>query len=99
MDPSSFLLGALVVSAKVLGIGAMGFGIAWWRARKRIRQLEAQLQLDPQPLHDHMDRLEGTLDSVAAGLERLAAGQSELQRRLPPPANSEARRSPNSAGS
>jgi len=85
MDPSSFLLGALVVSAKVLGIGAVGFGIAWWRARNRIRQLEAQLQLDPQPLHDRMDRLEGTLDSVAAALERLAAGQTELQHRLPPP--------------
>ena len=85
MDPSSFLLGALVVSAKVLGIGAVGFGIAWWRARSRIRKLEAQLQLDPQPLPDRMDRLEGTLDAVAAALERLAAGQSELQRRLPAP--------------
>ena len=42
MDPSSFLLGALLVSAKALGIGAVGFGIAWWRARNRIRQLEAR---------------------------------------------------------
>ena len=99
MDSSSFLLGALLVSAKALGIGALGFGIAWWRARNRIRQLEAQRQLDPQPLLDRMDRLEGTLDSVAAALERLAAGQSELQRRLPPPAaNSELTRQPNSAG-
>ena len=100
MDPSSFLLGALAVSAKVLGIGAVGFGIAWWRARNRIRQLEAQRQLDPQQLEDRLDRLEGALDSVAAALERLAAGQSELQRRLPPPrASSEATRSPNAAGS
>jgi len=99
VDSSSFLLGALLVSAKALGIGALGFGIAWWRARNRIRQLEAQRQLDPQPLLDRMDRLEGTLDSVAAALERLAAGQSELQRRLPPPpANSELTRQPNSAG-
>ncbi len=60
VDPSSFLLGALLVSAKALGIGAVGFGIAWWRARNRIRQLDA-------------------------ALERLAAGQSEIQRRLPPP--------------
>lgn len=99
MDPSSFLLGALLVSAKVLGIGAVGFGIAWWRASKRIRQLEAQRQLDPQPLLDRMDRLEGTLDSVAVALERLAAGQGDLQRRLPPPANPGATRPPNSAGS
>ena len=97
MDPSSFLLGALLVSAKVLGIGAGGFGIAWFRARNRIRQLEAQRHLEPQPLLDRMDRLEGTLDSVAATLERLAAGQSELQRRLPPSrAISDATRSPNS---
>jgi hypothetical protein len=85
VDLSSFLLGALIVSAKALGIGAVGFGIAWWRSRNRIRQLETERQLDPQPILDRMDRLEGTLDSMAAALERLAAGQSELQRRLPPP--------------
>lgn len=99
MDPSSFLLGALLVSAKAVGIGAVGFSIAWWRARDRIRQLEAERQLDPRPLLDRMDRLEGSLDSVAAALERLAAGQSELQRRLPPPpARSDATRPANSAG-
>lgn len=85
MDPSSFLFGALIVTAKAFGIGALGFGIAWWRARDRIRELEAQLQLDPEPLHDRLDRLEGSLDSVAGALERLTAGQIELQRRLPPP--------------
>lgn len=85
MDPSSFLLGALAVAVKGLGIGALGFGIAWWRARTRIRELEAQRQIDPQQLEDRLDRLEGALDSVGATLERLAAGQSELQRRLPPP--------------
>ena len=84
MDPSSFLLGALLVSAKVLGIGAVGFGIAWWRSNKRNRQLAGGRQPDPQTLLDRMDRLEGTLDSMAAALERLAAGQSD-QRRLPPP--------------
>ena len=85
MDPFSFLLGALAVVAKVLGIGAIGFGIAWWRGRNRIRQLEAERHADPQPLLDRMDRLESSLDSVAAALERLSAGQGELQRRLPPP--------------
>lgn len=85
MDLSSFLLGAMAVTAKVLGIGAVGFGIAWWRARNRIRQLEAQRHLDPQQLGERLDRLESGLDSVAVALERLAAGQNELQRRLPPP--------------
>jgi hypothetical protein len=74
----------LVVAAKGLGIGAAGFSIAWWRARNRIRELEAERQHDPQQLDDRLNRLEGALDSVAATLERLAAGQSELQRRLPP---------------
>ena len=85
MDPSSFLLGALLVSAKVLGIGAAGFGIAWWRASKRIRKLEAERQIDPEPLLERMDRLEGTLDSIAVNLDRLAAGHDDLERRLPPP--------------
>jgi hypothetical protein len=82
VDPSSFFLGGLFVAAKVLGIGALGFGIAWWRARNRIRLLEAQRHLDPQAL---LERLEGILDTVAGTLERLTAGQTELQRRLPPP--------------
>lgn len=43
MDPISFLLGGLVVAVKGLAIGAVGFGIAWWRARGRIRQLEAEV--------------------------------------------------------
>ena len=95
MDPTSLVVGALIASVKGLGIGAVGFGIAWWRARRRIRELEAQRQLDPQPLHERIDRLEGTLDSVAAALDRLAAGQSELQRRLAPPrTNAEAVRGP-----
>jgi hypothetical protein len=98
MDPSSFLLGALAVSAKGFGIGAVGFGIAWWRARNRIRELETQRQIDPEELHDRMDRLEGSLDSVAATLERLAAGQSELQRRLPPPAPSSDAARPGNTG-
>ena len=97
MDPTSVVIGALIASVKGLGIGAVGFGIAWWRARRRIHELEAQRQLDPQPLQERMDRLEGTLDSVAAALDRLAAGQSELQRRLTAPrASADALRGPES---
>ncbi|HEY6807879.1 MAG TPA: hypothetical protein VI160_03740 [Gemmatimonadales bacterium] len=84
MDSSSFFLGGLFVAAKVLGIGAVGFAIAWWRGRNRIRQLEARQQIDPRQLLERMDRLEDTLDSVTAALERLSTGQGEMQRRLPP---------------
>ena len=98
MDPSSFLIGALIVTAKGFAIGALGFGIAWWRARDRIRELEAQQRLDPEPLHERLDRLESSLDSMAGALERVSAGQSELQRRLAPPqASVEATRPPNAA--
>jgi uncharacterized membrane protein YciS (DUF1049 family) len=41
---SGFALGLLVGAAKVLGIAAVGFGIAWWRARLRIKSLEAELK-------------------------------------------------------
>ena len=97
MELSSILLGALLVTAKVFGIGAVGFGIAWWRARSRIRQLEAERQPDPQLLLARMERLEGTLDAMAATLERLAARESDVQHRLPlPSTSSEAPGSPNS---
>jgi hypothetical protein len=78
------LLGGLIVAAKVFAIGAVGFGIAWLRARDRIRRLEAEGHIDPLSMQERMERLEGGLDSVTAALDRLAAGQSEIQRRLPP---------------
>ena len=41
---SGFALGLLLGAAKVMGIAAVGFGIAWWRARLRIKSLEAELE-------------------------------------------------------
>lgn len=85
VDPSSFMLGALIVTAKALAFGAAGFGIAWLRARERIRELEAERQLDQQPVLEGMERIENTLDTVNVALQRLATEHDELQRRLPPP--------------
>ena len=46
MNPelTGFALGLLLGAAKVMTIGTIGFGIAWWRGRRRIRELEADLQ-------------------------------------------------------
>lgn len=40
---TGFALGLLLGAAKVMGIAAIGFGIAWWRARLRVKSLEAEL--------------------------------------------------------
>jgi hypothetical protein len=85
MDPeaSGFVLGLLFGAAKVSIIGAVGFGVAWWRARARIRDLEAA-QAQPSLTAERLDRLEQGLDYVASQLDRVVDGQSDLQRRLPP---------------
>ena len=78
-----FALGLLLGATKVLAIGAVGFGIAWWRARSRVRALEAA-NPSPAPLEERLDRLEQSLDYQTAQLERLATSQEELRRLLPP---------------
>ena len=51
IDPtlSGFALGLLLGAAKVGLIGTVGFGIAWWRTRRKLRRLEAELP-DPARL-------------------------------------------------
>ena len=89
MEPTSFLLGVLLASVKGLGIGAVGFGIAWWRARVRIRQLEDAQRPDAAALEERLGRLEGSLDYMTSALDRLATGQDDLRKRLAPPASRE----------
>jgi hypothetical protein len=74
-------LGLLLGAAKVLLIGTVGFGIAWWRARRRIQELE-RLAAQPSPGEERLDRLEQNLDYVASQLERIAQGQAELVRQI-----------------
>jgi hypothetical protein len=78
---SGFALGLLFGAAKVLLIGTVGFGIGWWRTRRRLHVLEAQ-QARPSITDERLDRLEQGLDYLASQLDRLVAGQSELARQL-----------------
>ena len=59
---TGFALGLLLGAAKVMTIGTIGFGIAWWRARKRVRVLEADLQESEQLV----DSLTGERDALLA---------------------------------
>ena len=87
MEPTSFLLGVLLASVKSLGIGAIGFGIAWWRARARIRQLEDAQRPDPLALEERLGRLEVSLEYITSALERLTTGQDDLRKSLALPAS------------
>jgi hypothetical protein len=73
-------LGLLLGAAKVLLIGTVGFGIAWWRARRRIHELEARAQ--PSLTDERLDRLEQNLDYLASQIDRVVQGQVELAREL-----------------
>ncbi|HEV8125980.1 MAG TPA: hypothetical protein VGP80_17165 [Gemmatimonadales bacterium] len=67
---------------------AVGFGIAWWRSRVRIRELEAA-QPAARELDERLARVENSLDYITSTLERLGSGQDDLGRRLPGPSGSE----------
>ena len=78
---SGFALGLLFGAAKVLLIGTVGFGIAWWRTRRRLQVLEAS-HSQPSITDERLDRLEQGLDYLASQLDRLVADQGELARQL-----------------
>lgn len=42
-EVTGFALGLLLGAAKVMAIAAVGFGIAWWRSRLRVRALQEEL--------------------------------------------------------
>ena len=79
MDPelSGFALGLLLGAAKVGLIGTVAFGIAWWRSRKRVRELEAELNA-PALTEERLEHLEQGLDYVASQLDRLTQSLPEL---------------------
>jgi hypothetical protein len=85
MDPtlSGFALGLLLGAAKVGFIGTIGFGIAWWRTRAKLRRLESALP-DPARLEERLASLEQIADYSASKLDRLVEGQ-EATGRLPSP--------------
>ena len=87
MDPtlSGFALGLLLGAAKVGFIGTVGFGIAWWRTRAKLRRLESALP-DPARLEERLASLEQIADYSAGKLDRLVEGQEALGRLPSPPA-------------
>ena len=87
MDPalSAAAIALLFGAAKVGVIGTVGFGIAWARARARIRSLEASLsQQLSQGADERMGRLEQNMEYVVSQLDRMAEVQDELRRLRPP---------------
>ena len=81
---SGFALGLLFGAAKVLLIGTVGFGIAWWRTRRRLQLLEAE-RTRPSITDERLDRLEQGFDYLASQLDQLVVGQAELARQLQRP--------------
>ncbi len=85
MEPTTaFVLGALIASVKGIGLVAIGAGIAWWRARRRVRELEAQLAAAALPDGGDLARLEQGIDYLGGRMNTLAEQQQTLLRRLSP---------------
>jgi hypothetical protein len=90
MDPtlSAAAIALLFGAAKIGVIGTIGFGIAWIRARGRLRTLEAAAaQQRSDGAEERVERIEQTMEYVVAQLDRIAEAQDELRRQLPPPSN------------
>jgi|KBSSwiStaDraftv2_1062776.scaffolds.fasta_scaffold110377_3 hypothetical protein len=85
MNPtlSGFALGLLLGAAKIGLIGTIGFGIAWWRTRAKLRRLEAALP-DPARLEERLANLEQIADYTASQVNRLAEAQDATARIRPP---------------
>jgi hypothetical protein len=87
MDPtlSGFALGLLFAAAKVGAIGTIGFGIAWWRTRTKLKRLEAAFP-EPVSLDERLAHIEQLADITASQVDRLNEAHDALARRLADPA-------------
>jgi hypothetical protein len=83
MDPqlSGFALGLLLGAAKLGALGTIGFGIAWWRTRRKLNRLENALP-DPGVLEERLATLERNSDYVGAKLAELGEAQNQVLRHL-----------------
>lgn len=87
MDPqlSGFALGLLVGAAKIGLLGTIGFGIAWWRAYRKLRRYE-EVFADPDRLEERLASVEQSSDYTSAKLTELLETQAALIRQLSRPA-------------
>jgi len=83
MDPqlSGFALGLLFGAAKLGAIGTVGFAIAWWRTRRKLRHLESVLP-DPGVLDERLASLEHNADYIGAKMAELGEAQNQVLRQL-----------------
>ena len=83
MDPqlSGFALGLLLGAAKLGVLGTIGFGLAWWFTRRKLRRLESTGP-DPAQLAERLAVLERGFDYFAAQMDRLVDSQTTLARQL-----------------
>jgi hypothetical protein len=81
---SGFALGLLLAAAKLGAIGTVAFGIAWWRARTKLRRFEAALP-DPASLTERLANLEQMADYSASRMDRVIESQDALVRHLAAP--------------
>jgi hypothetical protein len=65
----------LLLALAVVTSGAVGFAIAWVRARDRVRHLEQQLAGRALSGDAGSERVEQALEAMTLELERLAEGQ------------------------
>jgi hypothetical protein len=89
MDPqlSGFALGLLLGAAKIGILGTVGFAIAWWKTRNKLRRLESALP-DPARLEERLANLEQISDYSASKLDRLVETQDAMLRHLANPESS-----------
>jgi hypothetical protein len=66
---------ALVLALGAMTTGALGFAVAWIRARERALRAEQRLVDRSASGDERAERFERALDAMAIDLERLAEGQ------------------------
>jgi hypothetical protein len=83
VDPqlSGFALGLLLGAAKIGLIGTIAFGIAWWRARARVRYFESSLP-EPGRLEERLASLEQATEYTTSKLTELLDAQNAMLRQL-----------------
>src|SRR5437773_1945290 len=78
---TGFALGLLLGAAKAAAIGTVGFGIAWLRARRRIRELEAE-RLESSVSDERLSAVEAAIGRIGVQLDRLVESSGDTGRRL-----------------